>query len=130
MNDGNISAEAVSPDALSSTLGAILSNPDMLGMISSLAKDLRDSSQSRADVEAPASEAISPSPSPSAESDVGALIGRLAPLLSAAPASSKKEDDRACLLRALKPYLSEGRGEAIDYIIKFSVLAKALRKLS
>lgn len=128
MNDGNISAEAVSPDALSSTLGAILSNPDMLGMISSLAKDLRDSSQSRADVEAPASEAISPSPS--AESDVGALIGRLAPLLSAAPASSKKEDDRACLLRALKPYLSEGRGEAIDYIIKFSVLAKALRKLS
>lgn len=128
MNDGNISAEAVSPDALSSTLGAILSNPDMLGMISSLAKDLRDSSQSRADVEAPASEAISPSSS--AESDVGALIGRLAPLLSAAPASSKKEDDRACLLRALKPYLSEGRGEAIDYIIKFSVLAKALRKLS
>lgn len=128
MNDGNISAEAVNPDAFSSTLGAILSNPDMLGMISSLAKDLRDSSQSRADVEAPASEAISPSPS--AESDVGALIGRLAPLLSAAPASSKKEDDRACLLRALKPYLSEGRGEAIDYIIKFSVLAKALRKLS
>lgn len=128
MNDGNISAEAVSPDALSSTLGAILSNPDMLGMISSLAKDLRDSSQSRADVEAPASESISPSPP--AESDVGALIGRLAPLLSAAPASSKKEDDRACLLRALKPYLSEGRGEAIDYIIKFSVLAKALRKLS
>ena len=123
MSDGKTPNEASTPDALSGALGAILSNPDMLGMISSIAKELKSNSEAE-----PPKQEIVP---PAAETDVGAIIGKLAPLLaSSSTGSSKKEDDRACLLRALKPYLSEGRSEAIEYIIKFSVLAKALKNLT
>ena len=124
MSDGKTPNEVGTPDALSGALGAILSNPDMLGMISSLAKELKSNSEA----ETPKQEVAPPA---ATESDMGTLIGKLAPLLASSNAGdSKKEDDRACLLRALKPYLSESRSEAIEYIIKFSVLAKALRNLS
>jgi hypothetical protein len=43
---------------------------------------------------------------------------------------SKRDHDRDCLLRALKPYLSHDRGQAIDYIIKFSSIAEVLKNLS
>ena len=129
MSESKTTTETATGDALSSALGAMLSNPEMLGVISSLAKELKDSSQPPTEPKEPEIK-VSSQP-PSAENDMSALVGKLAPLLSGATsAGSKKEDDRACLLRALKPYLSEGRSEAIDYIIKFSVLAKALKNLS
>lgn len=129
MSESKTTTETGKGDALSSALGAMLSNPEMLGVISSLAKELKEGSQMQAEAKEPEIELSSP-PS-AAENDMSALVGKLAPLLSgASSATSKKEDDRACLLRALKPYLSEGRSEAIDYIIKFSVLAKALKNLS
>ena len=129
MSESKTTTETGTGDALSSALGAMLSNPEMLGVISSLAKELKEGSQPPTEAKEPEIELRS-SP-PAAENDMSALVGKLAPLLSgASSAGSKKEDDRACLLRALKPYLSEGRSEAIDYIIKFSVLAKALKNLS
>lgn len=129
MSESKTTTEMGTSDALSSALGAMLSNPEMLGVISSLAKELKDSSQPPTEPKEPEIK-VSSQP-PSAENDMSALVGKLAPLLSGATsAGSKKEDDRACLLRALKPYMSEGRSEAIDYIIKFSVLAKALKNLS
>lgn len=129
MSESKTTTETGTGDALSSALGAMLSNPEMLGVISSLAKELKEGSQMQAEAKEPEIELRSPPPA--AENDMSALVGKLAPLLSgASSAGSKKEEDRACLLRALKPYLSEGRSEAIDYIIKFSVLAKALKNLS
>ena len=129
MSESKTTTETGTGDALSSALGAMLSNPEMLGVISSLAKELKEGSQPQAEAKEPEIELRSSPPAP--ENDMSALVGKLAPLLSgASSAGSKKEDDRACLLRALKPYLSEGRSEAIDYIIKFSVLAKALKNLS
>lgn len=129
MSESKTTTETGTGDALTSALGAMLSNPEMLGVISSLAKELKDSSQTPTEAKEP--EIKVSSPPPAAENDMSALVGKLAPLLSgASSATSKKEDDRACLLRALKPYLSESRSEAIDYIIKFSVLAKALKNLS
>ena len=129
MSESKTTTETGTGDALSSALGAMLSNPEMLGVISSLAKELKEGSQPQAEAKEPEIEVSSPPPA--AENDMSALVGKLAPLLSgASSAGSKKEDDRACLLRALKPYLSEGRSEAIDYIIKFSVLVKALKNLS
>lgn len=129
-------------DSFSSALNNILSNPEMMSMISSMAGRLKDSqaqpSGNGASEEASApikeSEAKSASAStPLADlsSKLPDMLSTLAPLLSGSQAPpSKKENDRECLLRALKPYLSEGRSEAIDYIIKFSKLSELLKHLS
>lgn len=107
-------------DGLSSVLDGILSNPEMMAMISSMAGKLKGSQANDAEQSAP--------DAPSALPDA---VGALAPLLSGeARHTSKRESDRACLLRALKPYLSPGRSEAIDYIIKFSSIADLLKNLS
>lgn len=42
----------------------------------------------------------------------------------------KSDDRRSCLLKAMKPYLNSHRGEAIEYIIKFSQLAEILKRMS
>ena len=58
-------------------------------------------------------------------------ISALAPILSKSLSGHSKADDkRACLLRALKPYMSEGRCEAIEYIIKISLISDVLKNLS
>ena len=66
------------------------------------------------------------------------LLGRLAPLLSASkkehapslPAPAKDgATQREALLLALKPFLSEGRQETIDRILRFGRLAALLKQL-
>ena len=59
-------------------------------------------------------------------------IGTVAPLVRSifgggecSPASKRRE----CLLLALKPYLSEGRCEAIDYLIRIGRIGDAIRAL-
>lgn len=60
-------------------------------------------------------------------------ISTMAPLVrgifgggeNGSPASKKRE----CLLLALKPYLSEGRCEAIDYLIRIGRIGDAIRAL-
>lgn len=117
-------------DAFSSTLNSILSNPQMLSMVSSMAEQLKNSSS-------PKAEQTNDSPSPTAEvaahpqKDISGALGALAPLISGGLGGNSKADgDRACLLRALKPYLSSGRCEAIEYIIKFSKLTDVIKNLS
>ena len=111
----------------SAVLGNILSNPDMMSTIKGLAEKLK-SEQAPTDAPTSASanenEQTAPTKPPEA-------ISALAPLLSADLSKLTRGDDkRACLLRALKPYLSEGRCEAIEYIIKFSALSGILKNLS
>ncbi len=60
-------------------------------------------------------------------------IGTMAPLVKSifgngdgfSPTSKKRE----CLLLALKPYLSEGRCEAIDYLIRIGRIGDAIRTI-
>ncbi len=131
-------------DGFSAALDGILSNPEMLSMISSMAQKLK-SGATESDVEA---ETRTPSPPPQEQREkseeaaptqsAGAIpaslpdmLGSLAPLLSGELGSpSRENNDRACLLRALKPYMSEGRSEAIEYIIKFSRLTELLKRLT
>ncbi len=122
-----------STDSFSNALNSILSNPEMLSMISSMAEKLKsDSHPSEPQVkpsESPESVAEPTSAAPSQPS-LPSILGTLAPLLSADGAKpSKRDNDRACLLRALKPYMSHDRSQAIDYIIKFSSLAEVLKNL-
>ena len=133
MNEQNNSS-----DGFSGVLNSILSDPQMLSTITSLAQKLKGDNDAtpvtEIQHEAQAEEISAPAdvneerPVPPSIPDA---IGALAPLLSGnSPKHSKKDDDRACLLRALKPYLSQDRSQAIDYIIRFSSIADVLKNLS
>ncbi len=134
MPDEKNVSDAGSPDSFSNALNSILSNPEMLSMISSMAERLKSDTEASAPKEDLSesshtdAQATSTAPTPPSLPNV---IGTLAPLLSADGAKlSKRDNDRACLLRALKPYMSHDRSQAIDYIIKFSSLAEVLKNLS
>ena len=137
MPDENRPSDVGAGDNFSNALNSILSNPEMLSMITSMAKQLKsDAQQSEpsgdGDTSAPpSSPASAAQPEHGGEPSVAAALSSLAPLLSGEGIKhSKRDNDRACLLRALKPYLSHERAEAIDYIIRFSSLAEVLKNLS
>ena len=117
-------------DGFSSLLDGILSNPEMMSMISTMAGRLKESQTSDEITAVPSAESEEPVKSESS-AKLPEVVNALAPLLSGeGTRQSKHDSDRACLLRALKPYLSQGRSEAIDYIIKFSSVAELLKNLS
>ena len=128
MDEQSTAAQSGGSDGFSSILNGILSNPEMMAMISSMAGKLKSENAPAESEVAEASEAATPA---SAPERLPEAISALAPLLSGEGIKhSKRDNDRACLLRALKPYLSPGRSEAIDYIIKFSSIADLLKNLS
>ena len=115
-------------DAFSSALNGILGNPEMMSMISSMAQKLKGSDEQKGN---PAPKPQEESVATGAKADIPEAISALAPILSGLSGNTSKSDnDRACLLRALKPYLSQGRCEAIDNIIKFSRISDLLKNLS
>ncbi len=115
-------------DAFSSMLNGILSNPEMLSMVSSLAEQLKNNASQPAEAVNESEAAVPVSAPP--QKDIQSAIGALAPLLSGGKGGSKTDNDRACLLRALKPYLSQGRCEAIEYIIRLSKITDVIKNLS
>ena len=117
-------------DAFSSALSGILSNPEMRSMISSMADKLKSSSApaEEAQDEPPLQQEAQSAPTEQiaipAISELSGAMGALAPLLSGGLLKgSASDDNRACLLRALKPYLSKNRCDAIDQIITVSKLS-------
>ena len=127
MEQDNLSAKS-SDNAFGEALNNILSNPQMMSMISSIAKNLR------ADEASPSAQNAEETPTGPPEPSVQKLpdsVSALAPLLSTELlGKAKKDDRRACLLRALKPYMSDGRKEAIELIIKISMISDVLKNLS
>ncbi|MBP3369125.1 MAG: hypothetical protein J6L85_00095 [Clostridia bacterium] len=133
MADEKTLSDASSPDSFSNALNSILSNPEMLSMISSMAEKLKsDHTPDAPDQSAAASSSVTEAPADAPTSmNMPDIIGTLGPLLSSGGGKlSKHDNDRACLLRALKPYLSHDRSQAIDYIIKFSSIAEVLKNFS
>jgi hypothetical protein len=117
---------------LSSLISGIMSDPALASTVASLASTLKSSaagaSESASEPDtAPSDEAVpredSASESVTDASATAATVGALAPLLKGLSAGGAPDDPRTCLLRALKPYLSPGRREAIDHIITFSRLS-------
>ena len=133
MPDDKSPSDIAPADNFSGALNSILSNPDMMSMISSMAKQLKSDSGSSEEKSENTTAQAAPQAPPQSNSDpsIATALSSLAPLLTGEGAKlSKRDNDRACLLRALKPYLSQDRGQAIDYIIKFSSLAEVLKNLS
>ena len=69
---------------------------------------------------------------PAAPSEMPEAISAMAPMLSGlskggALLSLRADDHRACLLRALKPYLNAERCDTIDTLLRLLPLAELLR---
>ncbi len=100
------------PD-LSAMLSGLLQNPAAISMLSSLLAGGLGSNGSHVKKPEPCDE-----PCPKAP-----------PLLPPCePPHPKPTDDRACLLNALRPYLSPARCETIDSLLRILELMELLRK--
>ena len=131
-----MSEERVKPienENLSSALGEILSNPQMLSTITSIAQSLKSAS---APTESTAEEKINETESKDTASEAAsvapqsALPSGLTELLGAISSKSTAKSRQSELLCALKPYLSQNRADAIDKIIRFSELSNLFKGLT
>ena len=104
---------AKSGDGVGSLLSALIASPDIISKIPSLISTLKPIIESFTRPSAPA-EATAP---------VAALQNEKPQQKSAGA------DSRTALLCAMKPYLSEERRRAVDYIIKLSRLGEILKTL-
>ena len=110
---------------LSAVINMLSENPAILGNLVSALAPKAESAKAEGEKEEEKSEA---EPSPPS----GDAISALAPLLLSANSEkyskkSKGQNPRCELLRALRPFLSKERCEAIDYMIKMDGLSGILR---
>lgn len=119
--------QKTTPPALSDAIEKIMANPELISMVASV---LGKESPSRNE---PKSETVSEPTAPAAK-ELPELVGTLAPLLSGfkkdgGATGGGAKSNSACLLRALKPYLSQGRRDAVDYMIRISEFSEILKRL-
>ena len=109
------SGSGISTDAMRDGIGAVLSDPQMMAKLPGMIEMLRplmgggaggDSTQSER-VEKPAQEAVA--------------------AVSAGKGHEGCRNRRVALLRALRPYMSDRRREAIDYILRMDQMGKLFR---
>ena len=128
---------------ISSAIERLMANPELISMVaSSLGINKKESQESSPPSATPTETSVPvavPPPAPQAPPSTDSLgispdaIAALSPLLgmlTGKGGATKKDDDRACLLRALKPYVSRGRCEAIDTILQLSRLSDMLRHMN
>ena len=94
---------------LSALVGTLLSNPAALSMLSSLLGSMGTKPKAECAAPPPCAEGCAPPP-----------------VLPAPP--PKPRDDRACLLDALRPFLSSERCEMIDTLLKILELMAVFRR--
>lgn len=111
-------------EGFSLALNEILSNPEMLSKISAMAETLKSAEKNVQSVPAQESEG--------GASDASSLAEKFPEVLGmlSGKSSGIQQNRRSELLCALKPYLSQGRADAIDQIIKLSELSSIFKKLS
>lgn len=104
-------------------LNSLLSNPDAMGQILSLAGSLGGQTQEASAREESASQPAPPEPSLSLP-DLG-QIGRLMELFQSA---TQTNEEAAALLAALRPFLREDRQRKLDRAIKAAGMSHAARQ--
>lgn len=129
------------PPSLSDAISRLMENPEIISTVASALGNI--SAAKTAPAEEPAKEgaatAASTSAEPMPEGDLSSLVSSLAPIMSGISGlggnrSTQHSDLHASdlqkreeLLCALKPYVSEGRRDAIDYIIRISRVSELLK---
>lgn len=132
-------AEAGMPD-LSGAIEKLLAHPELIASVASVLgkpppdapkSEEREESENASSPPEESAAALPKEISPEAISALAPLLagfskggGGKLPLASLAP---RGDDPRVCLLLALKPYLSAGRCEAIDTMIRLSAISELLR---
>ncbi len=116
-------------DELSQKIDRLLNSPEGMQQIQNVMASLgvglggESESDSNSNNNAPPSEPEKPAPSASAGDDGGlSALLHLAPLLG----SLGKDDQNTNLLKALRPYLHDGREKRLDESLKFMQLLKLL----
>ena len=114
-------------DGFSKAFTEILSNPEMMSAISSMAQKFKDDNAKKETNAAPESEKEEKDTS----QDTTSLAGKFPELLGLlSNKGAGNNNRRSDLLCALKPYLSQNRIDAIDQIIKLSELSNVFKNLS
>ena len=113
---------------ISDAINKVISNPELMGMIGQMMSTMR--SQDKGDTQKEESAPVSKE-SDASDSVASSIAPLLSSLQSAAPTfKSADSDRRSCLLRALKPYLSKERCEAIDQMITIGRISEIFRNLN
>ena len=129
--------------SLSDAINKLMANPEIISMVASTLGNLNTPKPESA-AEPPKAEEVSvetdtsetsalPAPNSAGAPDLGELIKGIAPMMSRLNGGEKRSspsceaDRREALLCALKPYVSDGRREAIDYIIRISQVSDILK---
>ena len=114
-------------DGFSKAFTEILSNPEMMSAISSMAQKFKEDNAKKETNAAPESEKEEKDTS----QDTTSLVGKFPELLGLlSNKGAGNNNRRSDLLCALKPYLSQNRIDAIDQIIKLSELSNVFKNLS
>ena len=129
-------APAPSSPAISDAIERLLANPELLSTVASaigLGKQSAEPPSTPSAASAQASEAM-PLPAATVPSgDLGEAVAAIAPLISAFSGKgggTHANDPRSCLLRALKPYVSHNRAQAIDTMLQLALVSEAFKKLN
>lgn len=115
---------------ISDMIDKLLSNPELISTVASALGKAAPKAES-----APAEDNSKAAEAP-AELPVSDIVSDIAPVLARLKGSGFKggsdprQDRRACLLSALKPYLCKERCDAIDYIIRLGVISELFKNLS
>ena len=137
MPDHEKSSEQTVP-SLSDAIERLMANPEIISMVASAmgssplsAQSENTQSENTQKEETKAVTAVPSSP------DIGNILSALSPIISGFGRSGDKNQkegsdsahNREALLYALRPYISQGRREAIDYILQLSRVSELLKQV-
>ncbi len=131
--------KTLSPPAdLSTAIERLMANPELIATVASVLGGARAPSVGATEENTEEKKTEDPVPSSPPvsvrakndplSSDLQGVVATLSPLLSGI-SGGKQDDPMACLLRALKPYVSPKRRDAIDTMIRLSLLSDTLKQI-
>ncbi len=119
-------------------LSALLSNPEVMAALSGIASSLKtqiaeppeDAKTQAVPTAAPKSDPTADLLGPEIMQKLPEVMAALSPMLGGNSGTEKKSHDKkTALLNALRPYLSAGRCEAIDYIARLEKLSDVVKNI-
>ena len=133
VNEKDEHGEVVLPPDFSTMLDKVLANPQILTAVASALSQSNSEApmEKKSDAVEVEDSAVKSASAPEIDAmaqKLPQMMKAMAPLLSSS-GGTLKNDKRACLLNAIKPYLNPARCEAIDYIIRFSQLSEVLKAM-
>ncbi len=124
---GGVKSGGTNP--LGDIFSSVLSNPELLSklptIISSVKPIIEMFGKGFYAAAATSAEASSNAVATSADATASTAVAKVKDI----PVSAKSSDSRTALLCAMKPYLSDERRNAVDYIVKISRLGEILKTL-